>query len=499
MEEPLLWLGTVACAAGAGVALLPSRFIKPRARNAVVATALLLALVLVVGDNWDTEQIADLRDRPAAVGVAFVLGAFALFAAARLLMRWPRLLAPALVAALPFRIPIDLGAGDDPNLLLPLYFVIAAGVLASLMGRPAAREEGPGPLRWIGVALAGFVLLYALQSGYADDPSKAAQNVAFFLVPFAALFRLLADAEWDAGTLRAVVLVLAAEGLLFALIAGVQFATGELFWNDKVIEGNEAHPYFRVNSLFWDPNILGRYLAVTMIALAALVAYGRDRRTLLAAAGTFVILLVPLVLTFSQSSTIALIAGVLVLVAARWGLAIGVVAGLATLAALAASLALIGGDGLSGESSGRSSLVDGGIEIGEDHLIAGAGSGSFADEFEERFGAEEGFSLESHTEPVTVFAEQGAVGVLAYGLLLLVTVGGLVLATGLRLTGPARGSPLAAALLAIYAAMIVHSIGYSAFFSDPVTWATLAIASAAVVPVGAARTAPGPAATSARA
>ena len=479
--DGLLWIGTFACALGAAASLVGPT-LGPRARNALLAAALLLAPVLVLGDNWSEPRVEDLRDSPALIAAGLALTAAALAVATAVLRRHPRLLAPALVAALPFRIPVDLGGGDA-NLLLPLYLVIAAGVAARLMAPPAVeRDERGGLLALVGPALAAVLALYALQLAYADDMSKGVEDLAFFLVPFAALFVLLRDFDWDPRALRTVVWVLAAEGVLLAVVGGFQLATGELFWNDKVIEGNEAHPYFRINSLFWDPNILGRYLAVTMIALAAIVAFGRERRELIGASAAFVVLLAALIPTFSQSSTIALIGGVLVLVAARWGMALGVGAGLVALAALAASLALIGGDGLSGESSGRSSLVDGGIDIGEDAPLAGAGSGSFAIEFEERFGAEEGFSVESHTEPVTVFAEQGVIGLLAYVALLVVTVGGLLQATGLRLTAAALGSPLAAALLAIYAAMIVHSLGYAAFLTDPVTWTILAIAAGALVP-----------------
>ena len=50
--------------------------------------------------------------------------------------RWPILLPLAIVAALPFRVPLDAG-GDTANLLVPLYLVIAAGVVC----RPAARLD----------------------------------------------------------------------------------------------------------------------------------------------------------------------------------------------------------------------------------------------------------------------------------------------------------------------------------------------------------------------
>ena len=75
----------------------------------------------------------------------------------------------------------------------------------------------------------------------------------------------------------------------------------------------------------------------------------------------------------------------------------------------------------------------------------------------------EGFAAESHTEPVTVAAEQGIVGLLAYAGLLVVSFGALLSATGLELRRRARGTALAATLLAVYTLMFVHSLGYAAF------------------------------------
>ncbi len=32
-----------------------------------------------------------------------------------------------------------------------------------------------------------------------------------------------------------------------------------------MIRSNEFHIYFRVNSVFWDPNVYGRYLALAIV------------------------------------------------------------------------------------------------------------------------------------------------------------------------------------------------------------------------------------------
>ncbi|HET6830529.1 MAG TPA: O-antigen ligase family protein [Solirubrobacterales bacterium] len=486
MDEPLLWAGTLVCALTAAAGLVPA--LSRRARLVALTVAVLLAPVLVIADAWDSARIADLREHPPLLVAGALAAAAGIAVLAWLFRRRAGWLVPALVAMMPFRIPIDLGGGDA-NLLLPLYAVIAGGLAAALIGAwrepdrtpSASTDRGPW-LDAVGWALAGVVVLYALQSAYADDLTPALQNVAFFLAPFAALFALLAGARWDRPALRAVVWVLVVEGLAFLLVGLVEYGARELLWNDKVISGNEAHTYFRVNSLFWDPNILGRYLAVTMTVLAAIVAYSERPREVKAAAGCFALLSVLLLITFSQTSTLALLAALLVLAATRWGLIRGLAAATATALALAATVALIAGGGLSSETtSGRAGLIDGGIEIAEDHPLAGVGSGGFATEFTARYYQGEGFAAESHTEPVTIAAEQGAVGLLAYAALLAVTIGALLSATGIALRGRARGPALAAALLAIYALMLVHSFGYAAFLTDPITWVVLAIAAAALV------------------
>ena len=487
MDAPLLWIATVVCALLAAAGVVPA--FGRRVRIGALTAAVLLAPVLVLADSWDSDKIADFRDRPSLLLAAVVAAVIGLCVLGWLFRRKPLWLAPALIAAMPFRVPIDLGGGDA-NLLLPLYAVIAGGLAATVWGAwrdPAPEDEAIDRGPWIGAvgwALAGVVVLYALQLAYADDITHGLQNVAFFIAPFAALYLLLSDVDWDRALLRTVVLVLAIEGLLFLVVGVAEYVSGELLWNDKVISGNEAHTYFRVNSLFWDPNILGRYLAVTMTVLAAVVAYGRRPREVWGAAACFAALLVLLLISYSQTSTLALFAGLLVLVAARWGIWRGIGAGVATAIALAASMALIAGGGLSSEtSSGRSGLIDGGLEIARDHPVAGIGSGGFGDEFTARYYEGEGFAAESHTEPVTVAAEQGAIGLVAYAAFLVVTFGALLSATGLALGGRARGTALAATLLAIYALMFVHSLGYAAFLIDPITWAVLAIAGAALVRV----------------
>src|SRR5215213_3982640 len=71
--------------------------------------------------------------------------------------------------------------------------------------------------------------------------------------------------------------VLIGLALIFAGIGFVEYATRSLLLNPKVIASNELEEYFRVNSLFFDPNIYGRFLALVMLGLAGVLLWERRR------------------------------------------------------------------------------------------------------------------------------------------------------------------------------------------------------------------------------
>ncbi len=466
-----------------------------------MAAALVLALVLVVGDNWDDGRFRDLRESTAFLAAAGLAGAVVLVALAALFRRRPEALPLLAVAALPFRIPVEAG-GDSANLLLPLYVVIAAGVLSELWGAFAAGGEpqesepvgtsGSRAVRYLPWALAGYVVLYAAQGLYSDDFSNALEKIGFFLVPFAVLAALLVRVEWNARLLRLVFTIVIAEAALFALVGFAEYGLRELIWNPTLREANELHAYFRVNSLFWDPNILGRYLAIAIVLVAAAMLWERrPGRSAIFAVVAFG-LLAGLAVTFSQSSLVALLAALAVLAALRWTALWTGVACLVVVVAMGA--VIIGGGGidldseksLNNETSGRAELIRGGVELAAEQPIAGYGTGSFESEYTREFRTrQEAAEAVSHTEPVTVAAEQGAIGLIVYVAVIAIAIAALAagirpFAPGLRGGGRALpdGAALAiarAALLAALVAMVVHSLFYAAFFTDPITWTLLAI------------------------
>jgi O-antigen ligase len=515
----------VAVGAAAAAMLWPP---SPR-RSAAMLVALALIPVLILGDQWHSAEITDLRHhlaRFAALGFVAVIAVAVLTA---LFRRHSQLLPLAVLAAVPFRIPIHAG-GQEANLLIPLYLVIAGGVLMSAWrqwekdrdvpsaggaaggvadraqspstaaGTPAVTGPAAGRMGLLRIALAAVIVLYALQSVYSEDFSRALQNSAFFYVPFALAFTLLADCRWDRRLLVWSLCVVAAEALLFVLFGFWEYAARHLIWNDEVIKSNDFHTYFRVNSLFWDPNVYGRYLALTITAIVAALLWARDSRIVLLLGAVVAALWLGLITTFSQSSFAALLVGLAALAALRWSLRW--TAGACAAAAIAAAVFVLAAGGslkidlstqqkLNKDTSGRANLVSEGIALFGDRPIWGYGSGSFSVAYQKHRAGGSGQLSVSHTEPVTVAAEQGLIGLAAYLALLAAAfitlfrgMGSLM--PGLRgppsagaVTGPAAETLVLrasrAAILACFVALVAHTMGYAGFLEDPLTWVLLAI------------------------
>lgn len=472
-----LLVATGACAAS--ILLPPGR---PRVLAMLLAIALFPALIL--GDQWHTDQIVELRHDEARIAVLVAIALVATGVLAGAFRRWPPLLPLAVVAALPFRVPLHAG-GDTANLLVPLYLVIAAGVVATLLRDWSAPPPAHAarPLAWL---LAAAVVLYALQALYSGDFSKGLQNVCFFLVPFTIAYRLLREVEWDRGLLVLLLWVVGVEAVAFVLLGSLEYATRELLWNDQVTRSNEFHTYFRVNSVFWDPNVYGRYLALVIVVATAALLWARERRDFALLTALVGVLWLGLAQTFSQSSFIALLAGLAVLAAIRWSwrwtlaaVVVGMV-GAALVVTFAGGSDKVNFSRLNIDTSGRANLVEGGADLFAERPLQGYGSGSFQAAYREHRENKDAPVSVSHTEPVTVAAEQGLLGLALY--LALIVVALWTMASGIR----APSAPLAAraAVLAAFVALLVHTMAYAGFFEDPITWVLLAIgASLAHAPV----------------
>jgi O-antigen ligase len=170
---------------------------------------------------------------------------------------------------------------------------------------------------------------------------------------------------------------------------------------------------------------------------------------------------------------VALFAGLLVVAGLRWSLKWAAAGGALALICGALVLVVIGTahsdtrvtESGSEAARGQVDLVKGGVRLAGRRPVWGWGSGSFGAAFSTHI--ERAKTTVSHTEPVTVAAEQGAIGLIVY--LALVVTALLVMFRG------ASATAATAATAACFVAMVVHSLGYAAFTIDPATWALLGL------------------------
>lgn len=468
----------------AAVALLAP---ATRLRAMAILGCTVLSPALLLADIWHSPHVSAIRHHPLeAVAVALV-ALVVIAALARLIAGRPWLLGFLAVLALPFRVPVSAGGGTA-DLLVPLYFVIGAGALAfavpGMLGRAtplqAEPTSGGALVVWLKRLLALVIVLYAVQALYSPtfgSPSgfeKALQNLVFFYAPFAVLFCLLERIEWTPRLLRSCLLLLAAMGIVFSGIAFYEYATRTVLFNSKLVATNQLYTYFVVNSVFFDPNIFGRFLALVMVLLAVLLLYDRPQREQFAIAGALAVMWVALVLSLSRSSMAGLLVALALVAAVRWKLSRTLVLAAAVLAiggaAIAISPTTFGfNQSFNGVSAGRGSVLSGGVRLFADRPLQGFGSGSFEIEYH-RHNPTSGPLTASHTTPVTIAAEQGIIGEMPYIALIVVALVVLVPAT--------RMDPARAAIAAAFVALLVHTMLYADFLEDPATWALLAVGAA---------------------
>src|SRR5439155_1710223 len=226
------------------------------------------------------------------------------------------LLALATLACVPARISVTVGS-TQANLLVPLYGVVAAAALALAWelakGDTRARELGP-----VALPLAAFAGWGGLSLAWSQDLRQGAIELLAFYLPFGLLAVSLARLDWRRRWVVALFAELAAMGLIFAVVGIEQWINRDIFWSPKVLVGNIYAPFYRVNSLFWDPSIYGRFLLVAILGCLVVALYARSIRIVLAGAVAIAAMWVGMLFSFSQSSFLALAVGVLVAAAFVW-------------------------------------------------------------------------------------------------------------------------------------------------------------------------------------
>jgi len=471
----------------------------------------------------------------ATVALVVVLLVAALVVA---LQRQPALLPILALACVPARLPFSLSDSVYNSFVL-LYVVITAAtlVLALEIYRGDTRSRELGRVAW---PLAAFVVWSALSLIWSIDVRRGATELDAALLPFTFLALALARLRWSRRLLQGLLIELVSMALVFALVGAYQYATRDIFWNPKVINSNAYAPFFRVNSVFWDPSIYGRFLVLAILACLALVvthagrswlaastcAIGaiwiglalsfsqsystallawdwwpflvlailaclalvviRARRPWLAAATCAIgALWIGLALSFSQSSFTALVVGVIAAALIAWRrptavslLAVSVLIVPVALTTPQARAKMLDGskNDLSSITSARSPLVEHGIRIAVHHPVIGVGIGGFRRAYAD-FTGMSGRDLRKAASHTTPVTVAAEEGLVGFALFL------WLLATSLlgtfRRAGPTFSGRVQLVCALALTAIAAQSLFYADFFEDPMTWGFLAIAVAA--------------------
>ena len=493
-EAGLAELAGIVGAGGAALAVLAGRRATLLAGFGLLALAEALLAVSIAGTG-----ALDKAASAAAVG-AGAGGLVVVALAAAVFVRFPLLTIPALVVAAPFRPPLDfdreyrfffaLAEGGRLGRLIPLYAVLTASAAAFLY-RTLRRNKIVAPPRLIAVPTAAFLAFASLSLLWSHDIEAGANLLAFFLLPFAALVAIVARADLAPWLPRALAVIAIGLASAFAAFGLWQQVTKDLlFYEPKLEVANAYSPFFRVTSFFTDPSLYGRHVVLGFAVLLVLLWAGKISVAL--AAPLLVLLFAGLYFSYSQSSMAALFvvtAAVTIVAGDRLARRIVLVATAVAVLVAAGFVGLQARDQSIRElTSGRWQRAELTLDVVREQPLIGVGLGAQPKVSRElSAGRAREARFVSHTTPLTVAAELGLVGFALYVVLLLAAIRMLAL---LRETLPTLALALGAVLLALF----THSLAYSGFFEDPITWLTLGVGAAYLaLPAPARAPAPAPA------
>jgi len=465
----LAQLAALVGALGAVLVLIPrGRFFVIVGLVMLGAATCALAVSLVGVDDLEL-----LVEEPLGL-VAVGAGALAICVGALPLVRHPGATPVVLLLAAPFRVPVELG-DEEAFLLLPLYVVLAAAVLA-LAVRMLRGEHPPAVPFALALPLAAFVTFASISFFWTWDERAGGIALAFFVFPFVAGLGVVVRSPLTPWLPRALVATLVGLGSLFAAIGIWQAQSRTLFFSPSLEVANAYTTFFRVTSLFKDPSLYGRYLVLPIVVLLVVLLARRTRPVVwISLAAVVAFLFFGLFFSYSQSSFVALFVTVaaVAFVAGdrRFRVVLVACAVAATLAAGAVAATSIDGRSARDVTSGRSRLVDITYEAFRLRPIAGVGVGGQPAASAEATGRRSARRNASHTTPLTVLSELGVVGFALYAWMLGAVGWALVRIARVERT-------FALGLAAVLSVLFVHSLLYAGFFEDPLTWGAIGLAAA---------------------
>lgn len=427
------------------------------------------------------------------LGLAAFAGIAALIAIA--VVREPRLLIPIVVLGLPIEyfatVTVDdLGGGGVAGAIRALLVPGKAAMLAVLIvGAIKYRHEPrrliPDSSLLLPVLL--LVAIYVIGLGWADP---GLPPNALLILPMYAAFVFVAPAfitgRTDLERIWGAMFVIA---IVVSLIAVVQ-RFGVFNWREILIQSDEVN--YRSNATFGDPNILARYLAMTIPLAAVLVlATGPRRLTIYLALPALAASTLGIVASASRSGWLILL--LIGFLAVWWApLRLYTRVALTTVSAvlLGSLLGLLllqgGADAQRVQTlwSGvevigqREFLIRAGIAMWKDNPLIGVGAGNYQDSLIVSYLhliPSWARTTLSHTSFVSVLAELGLVGAAAFAFISFRI--GLAM---VRLYRGARGEPYARLVVgwlgASLVGIVLHSQSEGRLIDEPYLWLLLAIA-----------------------
>ena len=411
-----------------------------------------------------TSLTHQLLDRPVLLGVGLVAGVVALAVLTLIFERYPWLV-PVLALVIGLRIPLR-NPPSPTDHLLPLYLVLAAGVIALLL-RSLRGTSPPNRLGYVGWAMGAYVIFAAASLAWTADTQATTYAVVAFTLPLGLLAALTGTLLPIPPLTRVLPWLLIGVAVVLAAVALWQMHTREVFWNEKLMHTNAYGGYFRANSLLFDPSLFGRVEALALVTIVGLLALSPPRKMLLLAAAASIPIFAGLAVSYSQSSFVALSVGVLVIACIIWRWRAVIALAVIILIVAGGALALPQGRHLLNEpaqkaSSARLGLVQRSVDLFAAHPIQGSGLGSFATATGKKKAA-------PHNVVTGTAAELGIVGTFALFALL------LTILWAIRNRRPDADRPTHLILAALFATIFVHALAYDNFFADPAMWVSAAL------------------------
>lgn len=431
---------------------------------------------------------------------------------ALILLREPKLLIPAVVIGLPIEyfgaqalgiLPESGVAGAIRALLNPGK----AAILATLVVAAVRVRHNPARLFPDSAVLVPVVALLAvvvLGVGWSDFPTSPENSILIMpmYVAFVFVAPSLIEDRRDIERIVGAFLLVAA---MLAVLAIAQRLLGVFNWRSILVQSDDYS--YRSNATFADPNNLARFFAISMsLAVGLLLTTGPRRQTVYLAIPMLVLCAAGIVATASRSGWLMLVLCTFLVVMispiARYTKAKLVFVAGGSLVAMLTLLLLQGGtdaERVRSLASGvqvigqREFLIKAGWEMFKDNPFIGVGSGNYQHALIVSYlwviPAWARTTL-SHTSLVSLLAELGIVGILAFAMVVVRV--GLTVVRSYFATAVEYNRLIVGWVGASLIGIVLHSQSEGRLLDEPYLWVLLAILVAAETGPGFCRAADSP-------